>query len=141
MRAEDLGITLEAEIAEPVPWIRGDSTHLRRVFDNLVSNAFKFTPTGGKITLRLRAEGEDVHIEVADSGEGIPEEKIGRIFERFYQVEGGSTRRHKGTGLGLSLVKEIVEAHRGSVTATSELGQGTTFTILVPGFFPEQIES
>jgi signal transduction histidine kinase len=82
-----------------------------------------------------------VHIEVADSGEGIPEEKIGRIFERFYQVEGGSTRRHKGTGLGLSLVKEIVEAHRGSVTATSELGQGTTFTILVPGFFPEQIES
>jgi signal transduction histidine kinase len=138
MRAEDLEITLEAEIAEPIPWIRGDSTHLRRVFDNLVSNAFKYTPAGGTIILRLRAEREDVHIEVADSGEGIPEDKIGRVFERFYQVEGGSTRRHKGTGLGLTLVKEIVEAHRGTVTVKSESGKGTTFTILIPGFFPEQ---
>lgn len=139
MRAEDLEISLEAEIAEPIPWIRGDSTHLRRVFDNLVSNAFKFTPAGGTITLRLNAEGEDVHIEVADSGEGIPDDKLGRIFERFYQVESGSARRHKGTGLGLTLVKEIVEAHRGTVSVKSELGQGTTFTILIPGFFPEPV--
>ncbi len=138
MRAEDLEITLEAEITEPIPWILGDSTHLRRVFDNLVSNAFKFTPAGGNITLRLRAEEEYVHIQVADSGEGIPKDKIGRIFERFYQVESGSTRRHKGTGLGLALVKEIVEAHRGTVTVKSELGNGTTFTILIPGFYPEQ---
>jgi signal transduction histidine kinase len=123
---------------EPIPWIRGDSTHLRRVFDNLVSNAFKFTLPGGSITLRLRAEGKDVRMEVMDSGEGIPEDKLNRIFERFYQVEGGSARRHKGTGLGLALVKEIVEAHRGSVTVKSELGQGTTFTILIPGFFPQQ---
>lgn len=137
IRAKDLEITLEAELAEPIPWIRGDSTHLRRVFDNLVSNAFKFTPPGGTITLRLGAAGEDVHIEVTDSGEGIPEDKIGRIFERFYQVEGGSARRHKGTGLGLALVKEIVEAHRGTVTVKSKLGQGTTFTILIPGFVPE----
>lgn len=138
MRAEELEITLEADIAEPIPWIHGDSTHLRRVFDNLVSNAFKFTPAGGNIILRLKAEGEDLHIEVADSGEGIPEEKIGRIFERFYQVEGGSTRRHKGTGLGLTLVKEIVEAHRGTIKVKSEMGKGTTFTILLPGFFPKQ---
>lgn len=137
IRAEELEITLEAEISKPIPWILGDDTHLRRVFDNLVSNAFKFTPAGGNITLRLRAEGEDVYIEVADSGEGIPEDKLGRIFERFYQVESGSTRRHKGTGLGLALVKEIVEAHRGTVTVTSQLGQGTIFTILIPGFFPK----
>ena len=137
MRASELGIQLEAEIDENMPWILGDSTHLRRVFDNLVSNAFKFTPSGGHITLRLKALGNDVQIEVEDSGEGIPEDKVGRIFERFYQVEGGSTRRHKGTGLGLTLVKEIIEAHRGTVSVRSQLGAGTTFTIVIPGFWPE----
>lgn len=134
MRAESLGIRLESEIEEDMPWIMGDSTHLRRVFDNLVSNAFKFTPSGGKITLRLNADSENVKIEVEDSGEGIPEDKLRRIFERFYQVDGGSNRRHKGTGLGLALVKEIVEAHRGTVSVHSELGKGTTFTIIIPGF-------
>lgn len=137
MRASELGIQLEAEIDENMPWILGDSTHLRRVFDNLVSNAFKFTPSGGHITLRLKALGNDVQIEVEDSGEGIPEDKVGRIFERFYQVEGGSTRRHKGTGLSLTLVKEIIEAHRGTVSVRSQLGAGTTFTIVIPGFWPE----
>lgn len=137
MRANDLGIALEAEFEEPMPWILGDSTHLRRVFDNLVSNAFKFTPAGGSIILRLKAEGETVIIEVADSGEGIAEDQLGRIFERFYQVEGGSKRRHKGTGLGLALVKEIVEAHRGTVGVSSQVGQGTTFTIAIPGFMPK----
>jgi signal transduction histidine kinase len=78
-----------------------------------------------------------VIIEVADSGEGIPEDQLGRIFERFYQVEGGSKRRHKGTGLGLTLVKEIVEAHRGTVGVSSQVGQGTTFTITIPGFMPK----
>lgn len=137
MRAEELGITLEAEIEETMPWLLGDSTHLRRVFDNLFSNAFKFTPAGGHIILRLKGIGEDVQIEVEDNGEGIPEDQLGRIFERFYQVEGGSARRHKGTGLGLTLVKEIVEAHRGTVSVRSQLGQGTTFTILIPGFLPK----
>lgn len=136
MRAETLGITLESEIEENMPWILGDSTHLRRVFDNLVSNAFKFTPAGGRIILRLTTDGETVQIEVEDSGEGIPEDKLGRIFERFYQVEGGSTRRHKGTGLGLTLVKEIIEAHRGTIGVSSQVGQGTRFTIHIPGFIP-----
>lgn len=137
MRADELNISLEADIEENMPWILGDSTHLRRVFDNLVSNAFKFTPADGRIILRLKAVGEDVEIEVEDSGEGIPEEQLSRIFERFYQVEGGSKRRHKGTGLGLTLVKEIVEAHRGTVSVRSQVGVGTTFTIVIPGFWPE----
>ncbi|MCP4419393.1 MAG: GAF domain-containing protein [Chloroflexi bacterium] len=137
IRAAELDIHLEAEIEEPMPWLHGDSTHLRRVFDNLVSNAFKFTPAGGKITLRLKAVGEDVCFEVADNGEGIAEDKLGRIFERFYQIVGGSKRRHKGTGLGLSLVKEIVEAHRGTVKVESQLGIGTTFTITIPGYISE----
>ncbi|MCB9007197.1 MAG: GAF domain-containing protein [Ardenticatenaceae bacterium] len=137
MRANELNIHLEADIQEPIPWIRGDSTHLRRVFDNLISNAFKFTPPEGHIILRFKAEGDSLCIEVTDSGEGIPKDKLDRIFERFYQVESGSKRRHKGTGLGLTLVKEIVEAHRGTVSVQSELAKGTTFTILIPGFFPE----
>ena len=136
MRAEEQEVALEADIEEPMPWIRGDSTHLRRVFDNLVSNAFKFTPAGGTITLRLKAEGEVIRIEVEDNGEGIPEDQLGHIFERFYQVESGSKRRHKGTGLGLTLVKEIVEAHRGTIEVSSQLGIGTTFTILIPGYLP-----
>ena len=103
----------------------------------MVSNAFKFTPANGRIILRLKAVGEDVEIEVEDSGEGIPEDQLNRIFERFYQVEGGSKRRHKGTGLGLTLVKEIVEAHRGTVSVRSEVGKGTIFTILIPGFWPD----
>ncbi len=140
IRAEELGISLEAEVTDPVPWIMGDNTHLRRVFDNLVSNAFKFTPAGGQVLLRLKAEGKNVHIEVADTGRGIPEDKIGRIFERFYQIEGGSARRHKGTGLGLALVKEIVEAHRGTVSVQSQPNKGTIFTIVIPGFFPPQQE-
>lgn len=138
IRAQSMEITLEAIIQEPVPWILGDSTHLRRVFDNLLANALKFTQPGGSITLRLKAKGEEVHIEVEDDGEGIPEDKLGRIFERFYQVESGSARRHKGTGLGLTLVKEIVEAHRGTISVRSTLGQGTTFIMHIPGYFPSQ---
>jgi signal transduction histidine kinase len=136
MRAESLGISLESKIEEPMPWMRGDSTHLRRVFDNLFSNAFKFTPAGGSITLRLNAVEETICIEVADSGEGIAKDQLGRIFERFYQTD-GSKRRHQGTGLGLSLVKEIVEAHRGTIKVKSEVGVGTTFTIMIPGYIPE----
>jgi signal transduction histidine kinase len=137
IRAKDLGILLEADIEEPMPWLHGDSTHLRRVFDNLISNAFKFTPAGGTITLRLKAMGDSVCIEVADSGEGIPEDKLERIFERFYQIVAGSRRQHKGTGLGLSLVKEIVEAHRGTIEVRSQVGVGTTFTIIIPGYIPQ----
>lgn len=132
MKAEEVGIKLKAEIAEVLPWLMGDTIHLQRVFDNLIANAFKFTPVGGSITLRMEAEGQNVIIEVADTGEGISAEKLPRIFERFYQVEGSATR-HTGTGLGLALVKEIVEAHRGHISVTSEVARGTTFRIVLPG--------
>ena len=136
MKAEEVGISLKADIAEGLPWLMGDTVHLRRVFDNLVSNAFKFTPAGGSVTLRMAAEEQDVILEVADTGAGIPAEKLPRIFERFYQVEAGASRRHTGTGLGLALVKEIVEAHRGHITVESEVGTGTTFRIMLPGHKP-----
>ena len=136
MKAEEASISLKADIAEALPWLMGDTVHLRRVFDNLVSNAFKFTPAGGSVTLRMAAEEQDVILEVADTGAGIPAEKLPRIFERFYQVEDGTARRHVGTGLGLALVKEIVEAHRGRIAVESEIGKGTTFRIVLPGYKP-----
>lgn len=132
LQANKAGITLRAEIAETIPPIGGDMTHLRRVVDNLVSNAFKFTPVDGVVTLRLWAEAHQVLMEVADTGVGIPEEQLGRIFERFYQVDGRSKRQHGGTGLGLALVKEIVQAHRGEVSVNSEVGVGTTFRVTLP---------
>ncbi len=136
INAQEKGIILQAEIAKSLPMIKGDITQLRRVFDNLVTNAFKFTPKGGSITLRAWAENEDWGIAVADSGEGIPANQLHRIFERFYQVDGSTKRKHGGTGLGLALVKEIVEAHRGYVSVQSEVGVGTTFTIIIPGYWP-----
>ena len=139
IQADRAGITLQADIAPQLPQIQGDITHLRRVFDNLLSNAFKFTPPGGVVTIRMRASGDDVIIEVTDTGIGIPADKLAYIFERFYQVEGDGPRR-PGTGLGLALVKEIVEAHHGRVSVTSQVGQGTTFVITLPAARPDESE-
>ncbi|HFE66989.1 MAG TPA: HAMP domain-containing histidine kinase, partial [Chloroflexi bacterium] len=140
IQAAEAGITLQADIAPQLPMIQGDMTHLRRVFDNLLSNAFKFTPAGGSVTIRMWAEGDDVIIEVTDTGSGIPAENLKHIFERFYQVE-EKGRRRPGTGLGLALVKEIVEAHRGHVSVSSNIGQGTTFEITLPAAGPDKSEA
>jgi signal transduction histidine kinase len=114
------------------PMVRGTSSHLNRLLDNLVGNAIKFTPAGGTITIVLHREGSLVALEVSDEGIGIPAEKIERIFERFYQVDGSTKRRFGGTGLGLALVKEIAEAHNGHVSVQSEVGKGSTFTVILP---------
>ena len=138
INAMEKGIELKSDIKPKLPMIKGDITQLRRVFDNLVSNAFKFTPEKGSVTIRVWAEVNDLIIEVADSGEGIPEDQLKRIFERFYQVDGSTKRKHGGTGLGLALVKEIIEAHRGHVSVQSEVGVGTTFNLTIPGYWPEE---
>jgi signal transduction histidine kinase len=132
LQAEEIGLTIKTVMPQTMPQITGDPTHLRRVFDNLVSNAFKFTPVDGTITIRLWAETNEVQIEVNDTGIGIPVEQLDRIFERFYQVDGSATRRYGGTGLGLALVKEIVTAHHGRVSVRSQEGEGTTFRISLP---------
>lgn len=142
MKAEEQGVTINSEITQDPLWLKGDLTQLRRVFDNLISNAFKFTDEGGTLSIRLTIDIPQVIIEVEDSGEGIAAEHLPRIFERFYQVTDKQHRpRRKGTGLGLSLVKEIIEAHRGEVFVTSELGVGTTFRIELPGHEPPSLDA
>lgn len=135
MQADGHNLTLTSNVEQSLPWIHGDLTHLRRVFDNLLSNAFKFTPAGGTVTLHAAANSNNVTIEVIDTGEGIDPQQLPHIFERFYQVKDASQiPRRKGTGLGLTLVKEIIEAHRGEVSVDSTPGQGTTFRIVLPGY-------
>lgn len=130
--AEKAGLALTADIAPQLPLVSGDSLALHRVLDNLLGNAFKFTPKGGQVTVRLQRQGENVVLQVADTGIGIPSDQLRRVFERFYQVDGSATRRFGGIGLGLALVKEIAEAHGGRVTVTSQVGVGTTFTVSLP---------
>jgi signal transduction histidine kinase len=130
--AAQAGLSLAAELEPDVPGLSGDLMALRRVLDNLVGNALKFTPAGGWVTIRLSRSKEKVKLEVADTGIGIPSDQLDRIFERFYQVDGSMTRKYGGVGLGLALVKSIIEAHGGQVTATSQVGVGTTFTVLLP---------
>ncbi len=130
--AQSAGLTLEAEIAPQNPPVYGNPTHLARVLDNLVDNALKFTPEGGRITVRLWSEPDVIIFEVSDTGVGIPADQLERIFERFYQVDGSTRRRYGGTGLGLALVKEIVKAHDGRVSVRSTLNQGSTFRVTLP---------
>jgi signal transduction histidine kinase/HAMP domain-containing protein len=133
LTAENRNLKLRLQVEEGIPPIQGDPEHLRRVLDNLASNAFKFTPEGGTVTIRMRPEDDGVYSEVADTGIGIPKDKLHRVFERFYQVDGSARRRHGGVGLGLALVKEIVETHGGHVGILSQVGQGTTVWFWLPG--------
>jgi two-component system phosphate regulon sensor histidine kinase PhoR len=109
-----------------------DEEAVGQILDNLVDNAVKYTPVGGRIQVRWRVEEQQVCVEVEDTGIGIPERDLPRIFERFYRVDKARSRELGGTGLGLSIVKHLVQAMHGSVSATSQPGRGTTFVIRLP---------
>jgi signal transduction histidine kinase len=134
--AVEAELSLTTEIASDIPPVAGDPEQLRRVLDNLLGNAIKFTPSGGSITIRLWQNGDDgeraVVLEVSDTGIGIPPDQLDRVFDRFYQVDGSSKRRYGGVGLGLALVKEIVEAHKGHVAVRSVVDEGSTFRVTLP---------
>jgi PAS domain S-box-containing protein len=132
IQAEEAELTLQAAIPPDLPSVRGSATYLRRVVDNLLGNALKFTPPGGSISVSARQERQTVMLQVSDTGIGIPEDKIQRIFDRFYQVDGSSSRRYGGVGLGLALVKELVDACGGDVTVESKVDQGSTFILSLP---------
>ncbi|MDA0183134.1 ATP-binding protein [Solirubrobacter phytolaccae] len=130
-RAEQAGVELVAE-TEPLPALDGDPDRLSQVVDNLVTNAVKFTPTGGRVTVSSkRCEGAAV-ITVTDTGIGIPEDEQDRLFERFYRARGATDAEVQGIGLGLSIVRAIARGHGGEVSLRSEPGSGTTFTVELP---------
>jgi signal transduction histidine kinase len=112
--------------------VMGDRDRLTEVFLNLIDNATKFTYPEGKITISTWNEGENVHITVADTGVGIPENVMPYLFQRFYQVDASLTRKYGGTGLGLYICKSIIDAHNGEIWIESEVGKGTTVHILLP---------
>ncbi len=134
--ARQAGVTLVSSLASDLPQVFADGIHLRRVLDNLLGNALKFTPVGGRVAIEAGQLDGEVILIVADSGIGIAPEHMDRIFERFYQVDGSAKRRYGGVGLGLALVKEIVESHDGTVSVTSNVGEGTSFRITLPAISP-----
>jgi signal transduction histidine kinase/DNA-binding response OmpR family regulator len=133
-RAATAGIDLRCDCAEDTRSIPGDFTRLSQALHQLLDNACKFSPEDTVVTVAVWVDSDEgvMCISVTDQGIGIPPEEHERIFERFYQVDGGLTRRYGGTGLGLALVKEVVEAHRGRITVESAVGEGSTFTMYLP---------
>lgn len=119
--------------SENFPIVPGDSRLLRQVMDNLITNALKYSPNGGTVTIGGRFNDENVTIFVRDEGAGISETDQSRIFERFFRVESTLTTRTNGTGLGLYLVKAIIEAHGGTINVKSQVGKGSTFYFTLPG--------
>src|SRR3712207_3463846 len=112
--------------------VNGDETQLTSMFANLVDNAVKYTPPGGRVEVTGGTDGEEVVISIADTGIGIPEGSLPRIFERFYRVDKARSKATGGTGLGLSIVRHVAENHGGRVTVESVPGEGTTFTVRLP---------
>jgi PAS domain S-box-containing protein len=132
------GVTLESAISSSGCFVAGDPARLQQIVWNLLSNAAKFTAAGGTITLRVKRDASYVLIEVADTGIGIAPALLPRVFDRFWQADGSTTRVHGGLGLGLALVRHLVELHGGEVSAHSDgEGRGSTFTVRLPARLPD----
>jgi two-component system phosphate regulon sensor histidine kinase PhoR len=134
-RAEAKTLTMVERPPTDVPGeilVWADPDALRQVMDNLVDNAIKYTPNGGRITVRWNATADTVNFEVSDTGVGIPPDDLPRVFERFYRVDKARSRAVGGTGLGLAIVKHLVQAMKGQVRASSTVGKGTTFRVTLP---------
>jgi signal transduction histidine kinase len=130
-RIQENYLNLLLNLPVSLPTIQADQDKIKQVLINLISNAIKYTPAGGAITLAARADTKSLIISVTDTGCGIPPENLGGLFQKFYRVP-GYEQMAEGTGLGLYICKRIVEAHQGIITAQSEVGKGTTFLIRLP---------
>jgi signal transduction histidine kinase len=128
--AREKNLRLQLDLDEDIAPVVGDTTQLQRALWNLVSNAIKFTPAGGTITVKSQSINKSIAIKVKDTGIGIPADEIPTLFSEFHRLRGAANT--EGTGLGLFIVKTIVEGHNGKVAVESELGAGTIFTILLP---------
>jgi two-component system phosphate regulon sensor histidine kinase PhoR len=127
LKAESKRLRITVELPEDLPPVRGDAAQLDEVLQNLLDNALQYTPPGGQINVTARSNGKEVIFTVADTGIGIPESDLERIFERFYRVDAARSREAGGTGLGLSIARHIVDAHGGRIWVESAIGQGSRF--------------
>jgi two-component system sensor histidine kinase VicK len=126
------GLTLELVAPQKLPAIAADPDRLRQVLANLVGNAVKYSPDGGRITLRLVPREKDLCISVRDEGLGIAERELDRIFEKFYRVDPNMSRGVSGSGLGLYICRELVRRMGGSIWVESDVGRGSTFFVVLP---------
>jgi len=130
-QASDKSITISSDLPETLPGVMGDRDRLEQVVVNLLDNAIKYTPAGGSVSISAVDLGGEVRVDVSDTGIGIPEDDISRIFERFYRVDKARSRALGGTGLGLAIVKHIIQGHNGRLEVRSRLGRGSTFSIFM----------
>lgn len=130
--ANERGITLTQDVPAGLPPVRADRAKLRRVIVNLLSNALKFTPKGGRVVVRVEQPDSLLRISVADTGVGIAPEDIPLLFDKYEQARHRATRGEKGTGLGLYITRQLVELHGGEIHVESEVGRGSTFSFTVP---------
>lgn len=125
-------IVFEREIEDEAIYVEMDPDKITQVFDNILSNAMKYSPEGGTIAIKTHNDSKEISISVTDEGVGIPKGKVSKIFERFYRVDKARSRNLGGTGLGLAIAKEMIDAHHGRIWATSKEGQGTTVIFTLP---------
>lgn len=130
--AREKGIALEERIEDPIKEVHCDRDRIREVIDNLLSNALKYTPPGGRVRVELVSEKHGIRLEVRDTGIGIPSEEQERIFEPFQHIKKAGLGGEKSTGLGLALVRKIIDAHGGTIRVQSGEGEGTTFSVFLP---------
>lgn len=131
-RAEEKGVAIETAGLDAPVGVRADRDDMERLFSNLIENAVKYTPAGGRVRVALAAGRDAVTATVSDTGIGIPSEALGSIFDEFYRAQNAKESGEEGTGLGLALVRHIVEQHHGEVRVDSRVGEGTTFTVVLP---------
>jgi len=130
--SDDMEVSVDLSRVSGNPAVDGDAETLEQVFANLISNAIKYNKPGGSVQIEIREEDGSVITEIKDTGIGIAKEHLPFIFDQFYRVDRKEGQKIKGTGLGLSIAKKIVDLHGGAIQADSELGQGSTFTVVLP---------
>ena len=131
--AESSGVALEASYADELPMVYADPERVTQLLSNLVGNALKFTPAGGRVEVRVRPYDEGTLVSVIDTGDGIPAEQLPHVFDRFFQVSSARLGARHGAGLGLPIARGIVEAHGGTIWIESAAGRGTTVRFTLPG--------